>query len=70
MLLSSFLLLGAQMWWENSPKLDVGMCCILCELFTNIITIDPIYGCTSCSVLLKLGLLSVSGMMITSLFLS
>ena len=27
--------------WENSPKLDVGICYILCELFTNI---DPIYS--------------------------
>jgi hypothetical protein len=48
MLLSSFLLLEAQMWWENSPKLDVGMSYILCELFTNIITIDPIYSSHNC----------------------
>jgi hypothetical protein len=48
MLLSSFLLLGAQMWWENSPKLDVGMYYILCELFTNLITIDPIYFSHNC----------------------
>jgi len=27
--------------WENSPKLDVGIYHILCELFTNI---DPIYS--------------------------
>ena len=27
--------------WENSPKLNVGIYCILCELFTNI---DPIYS--------------------------
>jgi hypothetical protein len=48
MLLSSFLLLEAQMWWENSLKLDVGMYYILCELFTNIITIDPIYSSHNC----------------------
>jgi hypothetical protein len=36
------------MWWENSPKLDVGIYYILCELFTNIITIDPIYSSHNC----------------------
>jgi len=47
-LLCWFLLLGAQMWWENSSKLVIGMYYILCELFTNIITIDPIYSSHSC----------------------
>jgi hypothetical protein len=48
MLLLLFLLLEAQMWWKNSPKLDVRMYYILCELFTSIMTIDPIYSSHNC----------------------